>query len=78
MIHYSNIKYANVPLDKNICLDPLSVSHVVTFNRDLSNKDIESTASDAIETDVSFYSSTNVYILDTPDLVERTYLAPDD
>ena len=78
IIYYSNIRPADVPLDKNIRYDSLTIPHVVTSNRDLFNKNIKSTTLDTTENNKSFDSSTNTHILDTLDLVGRTFLIPVD
>ena len=78
IIHHSNVRPANIPLDKNIHLDPLTIPHIVTSKRDLSNKDITSTVSSTTKNDNFFDSSTNVRILDTLELSEKTFLIPTD
>ena len=35
IIHYSNIRYTNIPLDKNICFDLLIISNIIKSKRDL-------------------------------------------
>ena len=72
IIYRSNVRPADVLLDKNICLDPLNIPCVVTSKRELSNKDALNTT----ENDESFDSSTNIPILDTSDLLGRTFLIP--
>ena len=74
IIHRSNVGPADILLDKNICIDPLTIPCVVTSKRELSNKDTLNTT----ENNKSFDSSTNVPILDTLDFVGRTFLIPAD
>ena len=73
-IHSSNVRPADIPLDKSIHLDPLTIPHVVTSKRELSNKNALNTT----ENDESFDNSTNAPILDTLDLVGRIFLIPAD
>ena len=78
IIHRSNVRPINIPLDKNIHLHPLTIPRAVTCKRDLSNKDIESTALDTTENNTSFDCSTNIPILDTLNPEGRTFLIPTD
>ena len=74
IIHCSNVRPADILLNKNIFLNPLTIPCVVTSKRELSNKD----ASNTTENDESFDSLTNIPILDTSDLVRRNFLMPTD
>ena len=74
IIHSLNVRPSDILLDKNICLNPLTIPRIVTFKQDLSKKD----ASNTTENDESFDSLTNIPILDTSDLVRRNFLMPTD
>ena len=78
IIHRSNVRPADVPLDKNIRLDPLTVPCVVKSKRDTSDDDTASTEPSTIADDESLESLTPIPILDTSDLVGRTFLMPAD
>ena len=45
IINYSNIRSANSPLDKNICLDPLIFPRIVKSKSNLSDNDIATSKS---------------------------------
>ena len=74
IIYRSNVRPADVLLNKNNFLNPLTILRVVTSKREVSNKDVSNTT----ENGKSFDSLTNMPILDTSDLVGRNFLMPTD
>ena len=74
IIYRSSTRSANIPLEKNIYLNPLTIPRVVKSKKDLSYNDIAPTRPSTITDDEFLYSLTSVPILDISDLVKRTFL----
>ena len=76
IIHYSNIRPANVPFNKNVHLILLIIPIVIKSKRDLSDNAIVSTTLSTVANNDSLNSLTPMPIFDISNLVERTFLMP--
>ena len=78
IIHRSNIRPTNTPLDKNIYLDPLTVPKIVKSKRDPSNNETVTTTLSTIADGNSLSNTPHVPIINPSDLIGRTFLIPID
>ena len=73
IIHRSNVRPADIPLEKNIRLDPLIIPSVVKSKKEISYDENVVNNDDYLAS-----NQPSVPILDTSDLVGRTFLMPID
>jgi len=76
IIYYSNIRPANVPLNKNICLDLLIIPTVIKSKGDFLDDRTVSTILSTVANNDFLNSLTLVSILDMSNLISRTFLIP--
>ena len=76
VIHRSNVRPANIPLEKNTRLNPLTVQKIVKLKRDLSDNDNTTTAASTIRDDESLSDMPSMPIINPSCLMGRTFLMP--
>ena len=77
IIHRSNVRSANDPLESNIRLDPLTIPKVIKDKHDIKGEDDSPAADSTALEDNANADRPSMPIIDPADLVGRTFITPE-